>query len=69
MGGGAQATASRLDYRVENRKQIKINVKSSKTTNASRTRHTILEKRLSNLNLRKIRTRMIEIKLKATTAR
>ena len=36
---------------------------------ASRTQQTILEKRLPNLNLTKIRTRMMVIRLKTTTAR
>jgi hypothetical protein len=36
---------------------------------ASRTKQTVLEKRLTNLNLTKIKIRMIVITLKATTAR
>ena len=36
---------------------------------ASRTKQTVLEKRLPNLNLTKIRTKMTVIRLKATTAR
>ena len=36
---------------------------------ASRTKQTLFEKRFTNLNLTKIRSRMIVVRLKATTAR
>jgi hypothetical protein len=53
----------------ENRKQTKNNASKSRTIRASRARDTPFARRLSHLNLTKIRTRMIEIRLNATTAR
>ena len=56
-------------YRVKKRKQITINAIRNTKISASRARYTILAKRLSNLNLTKIKIRIIAITVNATTAR